>query len=268
MKEIYAWDRFRTIAMLLASFLVVGFVWQLYVIPGAERVAIEEAQLRELRPNEAQPPSMFTILKDPEQQICTAVMLWCCGLAWFRHRSLRRQRKRLDENPLGMSPGLRILPEDALALERRLAELPKEQQGDVLVIAARRGLQRFSATGAVQDASSAIHNTCESAAMRYDSEIGPLRFGVWAIPALGFIGTVRGIGIALKSAYIAMQGDPTAVTEGLGVAFNSTLVALVLSIGLMYIISELQQIQERLVLDTEAYLDDELVTRLEQFVAR
>jgi biopolymer transport protein ExbB/TolQ len=65
-----------------------------------------------------------------------------------------------------------------------------------------------------------------------------------------------------------MQGDPTAVTEGLGVAFNSTLVALVLSIGLMYIISELQQIQERLVLDTEAYLDDELVTRLEQSVAR
>ncbi len=61
-----------------------------------------------------------------------------------------------------------------------------------------------------------------------------------------------------------MMGDPTAVTEGLGVAFNSTLVALVLSIALMYIISELQQIQERLVLDTESYLDDELVTRLEQ----
>ncbi len=264
MKEIYAWDRFRTIAMLLAAFLFVGFVWQLYVIPNAQRVAIEEEQLRKLRPEEAQPPSIFTILKDPEQQICASVMLWSCGIAWFRYRSLRRQRKRLDGNLLGMAPGLRILPEDALALERTLGELPKEQQGDVLVSAARRGLQRFNATGGVQDASTAIHNTCESAAMRFDSEIGPLRFGVWAIPALGFIGTVRGIGIALKSAYIAMMGDPTAVTEGLGVAFNSTLVALVLSIALMYIISELQQIQERLVLDTESYLDDELVTRLEQ----
>lgn len=264
MKEIYAWDRFRSVAMLIGAFLLVGFVWQLYIIPGAEQAARDEQQSLKLHPSKPVPPSIFTILKDHEQQAATTVMVWCLGLALVRFRSLRQQRKTLDDNLLGMTPGLRILPEDAMALERSLGELPPVQQNYVLVKAARRGLQRFATTGSVQDASTSVHNTCESEATRFDSEIGPLRFGIWAIPALGFIGTVRGIGLALKSAYVAMMGDPTAVTEGLGVSFNSTLVALTLSIVLMYIITELQQIQERLVLDTESYLDDELITRLEE----
>ena len=60
-----------------------------------------------------------------------------------------------------------------------------------------------------------------------------------------------------------MQGDASAVTAGLGVAFNSTLVALLLSIILMMVMHELQRLQERLVLDCESYLDEELIRRMQ-----
>ena len=81
-------------------------------------------------------------------------------------------------------------------------------------------------------------------------------------PAIGFVGTVRGIGIALQGAQLAFQGDTTAVTSGLGISFNSTLIALTLSILLMYVLHEIQLAQERLVLDTERYADEQLVARL------
>jgi biopolymer transport protein ExbB/TolQ len=107
-----------------------------------------------------------------------------------------------------------------------------------------------------------VHNACESEHNRLDAELAMLRFSVWVAPAIGFIGTVRGIGIALQGADVAVQGDTSAVTAGLGLAFNSTLVALTLSIVLMYVLHEIQLSQERLTLDVENYAEEQLVSRL------
>jgi hypothetical protein len=49
----------------------------------------------------------------------------------------------------------------------------------------------------------------------------------------------------------------------LGVAFNSTFIALVISIVLMFFIHQLQHMQERLVLDTESWCDENLISRLQ-----
>jgi hypothetical protein len=47
------------------------------------------------------------------------------------------------------------------------------------------------------------------------------------------------------------------------VAFNSTLVALLLSLVLMFLLHQLQLAQERLVLDAETYLDNRLLRNLQ-----
>ena len=90
-----------------------------------------------------------------------------------------------------------------------------------------------------------------------------IRYIVWAIPSIGFIGTVRGIGAALGQAHKAVEGDITGVTESLGVAFNSTLIALLISIVLMFLLHQLQLSEERLVLDTETYCDQHLIRHLQ-----
>jgi biopolymer transport protein ExbB/TolQ len=110
--------------------------------------------------------------------------------------------------------------------------------------------------------STAVRNVCESEGERLESELSIIRYIAWAIPSVGFIGTVRGIGDALGQAHRAVEGDITGVTENLGVAFNSTFVALVISIILMFFIHQLQLFQERLVLDSERYVDHWLVRKL------
>ena len=89
-----------------------------------------------------------------------------------------------------------------------------------------------------------------------------VRYISWAIPSIGFIGTVRGIGDALGQAYKAVEGDISGVTVSLGVAFNSTFVALVLSIIIMFALHQLQLSQERLVLNTQRYIDRHLLRHL------
>ena len=104
---------------------------------------------------------------------------------------------------------------------------------------------------------------CDAESDRLDSELSMVRYIAWAIPSIGFIGTVRGIGEALGQAYRAVEGDIAGVTTSLGVAFNSTFIALVISIILMFLMHQLQLIQERLVLDTHTYADQRLLRHLQ-----
>ncbi len=90
-----------------------------------------------------------------------------------------------------------------------------------------------------------------------------IRYIAWAIPSIGFLGTVRGIGQALGQAHQAVQGDIAGVTQSLGIAFNSTFVALLISILVMFLMHQLQLAQERLVLDSENYCDARLVRNLQ-----
>ena len=90
-----------------------------------------------------------------------------------------------------------------------------------------------------------------------------VRYIIWAIPSIGFIGTVRGIGDALGQAHRAVQGDIAGVTASLGVAFNSTFIALVISIFIMFLMHQLQLLQERLVLDTQNYSDVHLLRHMQ-----
>jgi biopolymer transport protein ExbB/TolQ len=158
--------------------------------------------------------------------------------------------------------GVRILPEDARDLSRQIQALPASQRETLLPKALLAALHRFSITGSIQDVANATHSYCVSASERLESELSMIRYIAWAIPSVGFIGTVRGIGEALGKAHKAIEGDITGVTKSLGVAFNSTLIALLISIVLMFLLHQLQMLQERYVLDTEAYCEENLTRHL------
>jgi biopolymer transport protein ExbB/TolQ len=90
-----------------------------------------------------------------------------------------------------------------------------------------------------------------------------IRYIAWAIPAIGFIGTVRHIGDALLQAHKAVTGDITGVTSDLGIAFNATFVALLLTIVLMFFLHQLQQSQEQFVHDTDHWIDQHLIRHMQ-----
>jgi biopolymer transport protein ExbB/TolQ len=263
MQDQYRRDRLQIFGLLAVIAVLVHLVYALYVRPQAAGwLAAQQAQ-QAADPDYKPQRSLWVIIKDPEQETTIILGLWALGLAALKARALSRQRQQLDRGLLKVPAGYRILPTDVREYGRRLEELPPAERDLIPARTMRRALKRFGETSNVQDAATAVHDYCESEAARLDSELALIRFCVWAVPAIGFVGTVRGIGEALAGAQTALRGDTGPVTSGLGIAFNSTFVALIISILLMYIIHELQLRQERLVLDTELHVDDTVVSNLQ-----
>lgn len=249
-------------ASLLAAAVLVHIVYVTVVRPRSDSLLAAQQARMQVDPGYVQDRSLWVILRDYEQESEIVLMLWALAIIAEKAVRLRAERRLFDRNLVPLAEGVRILPADVRDHTRELQALPPEERDALLPRSLLSALHRFGATGSVADASASAHDVCDGEADRLDSELSLLRYIAWAIPAIGFIGTVRGIGDALAQAHRAMQGDLSGVTQGLGTAFNSTLVALLLSLVLMFLLHHLQTEQERLVRDAESYLDERLLRSL------
>lgn len=252
---------YQTLALLVAAIVIHAF-YVAVVWPKTEAIFTEQRVRTQADPDFVPEPSFWIIIRDYEQESCFVLMAWALAILGYKGVLALRERRLLETELIPMAPGTRILPEDVREYARPIQALPPAQQRLLLPRSILSALHRFGATRNIQDVSTTAHTVCQSEAERLDSELSMIRYIAWAIPSLGFIGTVRGIGLALAQAQKAVEGDISGVTENLGTAFNSTLIALLLGLVLMFLIHQLQLHQERLVLDTETYVDEHLIQHL------
>ena len=264
MKKRFPFDFFYTMFSLLLSVIIVHAVYTIAVRPAAAAVKQGWAERWKVEPTFAPTQDLMVIIHDPEPEACFILTLWAGFIVGYRWLLMSRERALLEQEFIGLKGGQVIFPEDVREFSRHIEQLPDAQQRRFLPRALKVVMNRFGATRSVQHAASAGRDECEFEASRLDSELSLIRFSVWAIPAVGFVGTVRGIGAALQQAQRAAAGDITGVTQGLGITFNSTLVALSLCIVVMFFLHQLQLSQDRLVLDTKSYVDDHLIRHLRE----
>jgi biopolymer transport protein ExbB/TolQ len=250
------------VVSLLLAFILVHAVYVTLVRPQAEIAARAVAEQLQADPRSEPTRSFYVVIKDYEQEACFVLMLWALAILGYKGLAAWRQQQLLDHDLLRLPEGLPVGPEDTRELSETLEALPAAQRHGLLPRALQAAIERFAATGNVQDVSTATRDLCGAEGERLESELSIIRYIAWAIPSVGFIGTVRGIGDALGQAHRAVEGDITGVTSSLGVAFNSTFIALVISIVLMFFVHQLQLMQERLVLDSERYVDHWLIRRM------
>ncbi len=95
-----------------------------------------------------------------------------------------------------------------------------------------------------------------------ESEQAYINYTIWAIPSVGFIGTVLGIAASLGFANQASTPEGIEkVTSMLAVAFDTTLVALVLSVILMYLVHNMHKQQDYLFTKMSSYIIENLINR-------
>lgn len=256
---------FEFIYQLFSLVLITIAVHAVYVAvirPEAETFLQQQRNLMKEDPSYVGEQNFYVLIKDYEQETCFILMFWAFAIIIYKTASTLKDRSLLQKELIPLSEGMLVLPEDTRELSRHIQALPPRQHNALLPRALLAALHRFSTTRNIQDVSNATHTYCVSEGERFDSELSMIRYIAWAIPSVGFIGTVRGIGEALARAHKAIEGDISVVTESLGVAFNSTLVALLISIALMFVVHQLQLLQERYVLDAETYCEENLTRHL------
>jgi biopolymer transport protein ExbB/TolQ len=258
-------DAVYSISALLLSVIIIHSIWTLMIRPRAEAVLSQRVTITNssnVKQQVLQLRSVYVILKDHEQETCVILMLWSLLLLGRQARDTRLARQLLDREYVKIGDGQVVLPEDARVYSRPLESLPRDEQSRFLPRLLMVAYNRFGATRSVQDAAEAVRDECDFETASMDTKLSMVRFTAWAIPAVGFVGTVRGIGAALQEAQGAMGGDISGVTMGLGVTFNATLTALVCCIIVMFWMHQLQQFQDRLVLDCRTYVDRQLLRKL------
>jgi len=253
---------FQIFALIIAV-IGVHAVYVTSVRPNATAILAEQALRIQEEENYTPERTIWVLIRDFEQESCFILMLWAFAIMGYKAVETVKERSLLQRELLPVREGVRILPEDTREYARALQSLSERARGMLLPRVLLASLERFGSTRNVQDVSSVANNLCESESERLESELSMIRYIAWAIPSIGFIGTVRGIGQALNEAHRAVEGDIAGVTENLGVAFNSTFVALLISIVVMFLVHQLQLLQERLVFDTQTYVDHNLIRHMQ-----
>lgn len=183
--------------------------------------------------------------------------------AWFevkeKLRVIARERKAFKLNLIPTSEKVVFMPADINNLKFKLIEFDKKEKY-ILSDLLKKACTKFRTSGSLSELIDIVSIQIEVSQEKAEGDQSVIRYLSWVIPSLGFIGTVIGIS---QSLIYANSGDMEKITSLLGVAFDTTLVALVLSVFLMWFVHQLQEETDRFHSDLKEFVIDNLINKIE-----
>jgi biopolymer transport protein ExbB/TolQ len=190
---------------------------------------------------------------------------WAAFILAGRYLEVRRQRRAFGLDLLSTEVGMCILPEDARLLQRQVEQRAARGGPYILANMIRLALSKYATSRSGRDVSDTVRTQADVDLGRLVSSMATVHYLAWAIPAIGFLGTVLGLAESLTWGGKTDRDLPTFIagaTEHLNFAFDCTLIALALSLVLMFLLHSVQRDEEALVIDCQQYCLEHLVTRL------
>jgi biopolymer transport protein ExbB/TolQ len=197
-------------------------------------------------------------------------VLFCIGLAalmlhWF---DIVGQRSGLRESPLGSQAEGAETPHACRALLHRLDQLPARRSAEFFIRRLRAALEHVWSRGTADKLDDELKYLADVDAARLHAGFGLFRVIVWAIPILGFLGTVVGITMALNAVDLKSPDQSMLqVLNGLGLKFDTTAVALALSMALMFVHFFVDQSSNGFLEQLDRRVEEELAGRFQQVSA-
>lgn len=248
----------RELALLVVALIGVGAI----VVPLWQFTGSAESRAEFLA--KWTPERLSRLLLGPEQIACYVCFAWAGLILLSRSREVRRQRAAFHLELLPTEEGSRILPEDARPLARKIDHAANGRPY-ILANMIRLGLGKYAVSRQAPDVAEVVRTQADTEASRLATTMGTVNYLVWAIPAIGFLGTVRGLAGGMS---MAGSQEPDVArfvkqaTDQLGIAFDCTFVALALSLLLMYLVHAVTKSEETLVIDCQVYCQEHLLLRL------
>lgn len=183
--------------------------------------------------------------------------------SWFEvHEKLKviaRERKAFKLGLIPTNEKVVFMAQDINNLKFKLIEFEKKEKY-ILSDLLKKACTKFRTSGSLSELIDIISIQIEVSQEKAEGDQSVIRYLTWVIPSIGFVGTVIGISQAL---IIANSGDMDKITAVLGIAFDTTLVALILSIIIMWFVHQLQEETDRFHSDLKEFLIDNLINKIE-----
>ena len=194
------------------------------------------------------------------------LMFWVgCGELWVRFNQAKLEMEQVSKRYLPEDDEVMLRARDLGSFYQKVRPMAEEPTLYLQRLIMRCILQ-FQGSHSVDQANSLLNSSLELFQHELELKYAMLRYLVWLIPTLGFIGTVVGIAFALDyAANIEDPRDPAllaGITGRLGVAFYTTLLALVQSALLVFALHIAESREEMALNQSGQYCLDNLINRL------
>ena len=199
---------------------------------------------------------------------------WCLAFLFVKWRKLKVQRRALSINLTPVDSRFVITRQIAPLLVNQLHQRVFQSEKFMLFWRIECALNNLDNLGHVSDVSAVMNDLAENDANWVESSYTLTKGLIWAIPVLGFIGTVLGLsqavggfgtvvssGADLETLKNALGG----VTSGLGIAFETTLIALVAALVVQLLMTLMLRKEEEFLDDCSNYCYAHVTSKLRIF---
>jgi biopolymer transport protein ExbB/TolQ len=196
---------------------------------------------------------------------------WSLSILFVKGSKLREQRRALTIKPVPVDPDFVLNRETANEVLLRLRSIVDNTGHYVLLNRVDRALSNLQNIGRIGDVSEILRSQAEYDENQLSSSFTLLNGFLWSTPVFGFVGTVLGLSEAVRgfggtlqgaSDLSVLKGSLQTVTGGLGVAFETTLVALVCALATQLLISAMQMRESRFLDECNDYCHAHIISKL------
>ena len=203
------------------------------------------------------------------QNVMWLMFFFGLGELWIRFRRANEEAEQIDKGLLPEDDSTMLRSKELRPIYRKVMQVQEARYFRLQRLIVRI-VQQFQISQSIEQANSLMNSSLELMQHEIELKYNMLRYLVWLIPTLGFIGTVVGIALALSAAGNmpnlneagAIQNWLGVMTMELCVAFSTTLVALIMSAVLVFLLHLAQGKEEVALNSAGQYCLDNLVNRL------
>ena len=199
---------------------------------------------------------------------------WAAAILLLKTVKLKHQRRAMLLDVLPMDLGSQINAGNVGLFIDHVYSLPERLRDSLMVNRIRKALEFFEVRQNVADVGTLMSSQSAIDGSRIMGSYIIVRAFLWAIPLLGFIGTVVGLSHAISGMSFSnvedvskIVGSINNVTSGLGTAFDATLLGLVFAVVLNFPLNSLAKHEEEALNDIDAYCNEVLLPRLDDGAA-
>lgn len=194
---------------------------------------------------------------------------WAMAIIYLKIQKLRHQKEALFLDVLPVELGREINTQNVGTFIDHVYNLPHRLRDSLMVNRIRKALELFEIKASTSDVSHLMDSQSNIDSARIGASYTMLKAFLWAIPLLGFIGTVIGLSHAIGGMNFANVEDVSkivdsinAVTSGLGTAFDATLLGLVLAVILNFPMNTLAKNEDEMLNNLDSFCNEVLLPRL------
>ncbi len=201
----------------------------------------------------------------------TLLMFWSFAIIILKWLGMKQQKEAMLLDVLPTEVAEEITVESLNNFVKHIRSLPVSGSESFLINRVLRGIEHFRVRKSAAETVTMMESQSAIDANNIAGSYTILKVFIWALPILGFIGTVVGVSSAVASLassldsaadMTAMKGSLNAVFSGLGTAFDTTLLALIMSMIVKIPTSAMQKSEEDLITAVDEYCNENLLRRL------